>query len=61
MTDDPRKTGLDRKLISLSEPHEVRSWTESLGCSETQLRDAVKEVGNSAEAVRAHLAEKLKK
>jgi hypothetical protein len=61
MTDDPRKTGLDRKLISLTEPHEVRSWTESLGCSETQLRDAVKEVGNSAEAVRAHLAEKLKK
>lgn len=60
MTDDPRKTGLDRKLISLTEPHEVRSWTESLGCSETQLRDAVKEVGNSAEAVRAHLAEKLK-
>lgn len=61
MTDDPRKTGLDRKLISLTEPHEVRSWTESLGCSETQLRDAVKEVGNSAEAVRAHLAEKLKR
>lgn len=48
-------------MISLTEPHEVRSWTESLGCSETQLRDAVKEVGNSAEAVRAHLAEKLKK
>lgn len=61
MTDDPCKTGLDRKLISLTEPHEVRSWTESLGCSETQLRDAVKEVGNSAEAVRAHLAEKLKR
>ena len=61
MTDDPRKTALDRKLISLTEPHELRSWTESLGCSETQLRDAVKEVGNSAEAVRAHLAEKLKK
>ncbi|QRF63409.1 DUF3606 domain-containing protein [Variovorax paradoxus] len=61
MTDDPRKPGLDRKLISLTEPHEVRSWTENLGCSETQLRDAVKEVGNSAEAVRAHLAGKLKR
>ncbi|WP_062362165.1 DUF3606 domain-containing protein [Variovorax paradoxus] len=56
MTDDTKKTGLDRKLISLEEPHELRSWTESLGCSETQLRDAVKAVGNSAEAVRKYLA-----
>jgi hypothetical protein len=56
MADDPKKTGLDRKLISLDEPHEVRSWTESLGCSETQLRDAVKAVGNSAEEVRQYLA-----
>jgi hypothetical protein len=55
MADDPKKTGLDRKLISLNEPHEVRSWTESLGCSETQLRDAVKAVGNSAEEVRQYL------
>ena len=56
MADDPKKTGLDRKLISLDEPHEVRSWTDSLGCSETQLRDAVKAVGNSAEEVRQYLA-----
>jgi hypothetical protein len=56
MTDDTKKTGLDRNLISLEEPHEVRSWTESLKCSETQLRDAVKAVGNSAEAVREDLA-----
>ena len=25
MADDPKKTALDRKLISLKEPHEVRS------------------------------------
>jgi hypothetical protein len=56
MADDTEKIGLDRKLISLDEPHEVRSWTESLKCSETQLRDAVKAVGNSAEAVREYLA-----
>ena len=31
MSDDPKKTGQDRKRISLSEPHEVRSWTEALG------------------------------
>jgi len=60
MADDPKKTALDRKLIALHEPHEVRSWTESLGCSETQLRDAVKAVGNSADEVRQYLAEKLK-
>jgi hypothetical protein len=56
MADDPKKTSLDRKLIALNESHEVRSWTESLKCSETQLRDAVKAVGNSAEAVREYLA-----
>ena len=57
MADDPSKTGRDRKLIAIDQPHEVRSWTESLKCSETQLRDAVKAVGNSADAVRAYLAE----
>ena len=58
MADDPKKTGLDRKLIAMHEPHEVRSWMESLKCSEMQLRDAVKAVGNSAEAVRAYLSKK---
>ncbi|KQW54149.1 DUF3606 domain-containing protein [Variovorax sp. Root411] len=56
MPDDSSKTGADRKLISLEQQHEIRSWTQSLGCSETQLRDAVKAVGNSAEAVREYLS-----
>ena len=56
MADDPKKTGLDRKLISLEEPHEVRSWTESLGVTEAHLREAVKAVGRSAEAVGKYLA-----
>ena len=55
MADDPKKTGLDRKLIALNEPHEVQSWTQSLGCTPAQLKEAVKAVGNSAEAVRAYL------
>jgi hypothetical protein len=55
MADDPKKTGLDRKLIDLNEPHEVRSWTESLGVDERTLKVAVAVVGNSAEKVRAHL------
>lgn len=58
MNDDPKKTGLDRKLVSLTEAHEVRSWTESLQCTETQLRDAVKAVGNSAGAVQQYIAGK---
>lgn len=55
MADDKSKTGDDRKLISLKEDYEVRDWTKSLGCTETQLREAVKAVGNSADAVRQWL------
>lgn len=55
MADDPKKTGQDRKLISLEEPHEIRSWTETLGVTEQQLRAAVAAVGHSAEKVREHL------
>ena len=55
MADDPKKTGQDRKRIALSEPHEVRSWTESLGVDEKTLRAAVAAVGDSAEKVREYL------
>lgn len=58
MTDDPKKTALDRKLISLEEPHEVRDWAMSLGCTEDELREAVKAVGHSARAVREYLGRK---
>ena len=58
MADDPTKTGADRRLIALNQAHEIQSWTQSLGCTEQQLRDAVKAVGNSAEAVRQYLASK---
>lgn len=58
MADDPKKTGLDRKLISLSEPHEIQSWTRSLGCTAEELEEAVRAVGNSAETVREHLKNK---
>jgi hypothetical protein len=58
MTDDPKKTALDRKLIALNESHEVRSWMESLSCSEAELRAAVEKVGHSAEQVRGYLTEK---
>jgi hypothetical protein len=58
MADDPKKTGLDRKLIDLNEPHEVRSWTESLGVDVKTLKAAVAAVGNSAEKVREYLKKK---
>ena len=50
----PREA-LDRKLISLQEDYEVRDWAMSLGCTEDELRAAVKAVGNSADKVREYL------
>lgn len=58
MSDDPKKTGPDRKLTALTEPHEVRSWCESLGGTEDELKAAVNAVGHSAEKVREHLTSK---
>ncbi|AVJ29750.1 DUF3606 domain-containing protein [Achromobacter spanius] len=56
MSDDLSKRGpQDRSRINVNEPHELRYWTEALGVSESQLRDAVKAVGPSATAVREHL------
>lgn len=48
----------DRSRINLSEDWERRYWTEALGISEEQLRTAVKAVGSSADAVRAHLQQR---
>jgi hypothetical protein len=57
MSDDKTKPGDgDRKRISLSEDYEVRDWTQSLGVTEDQLREAVGKVGNSADAVKEYLA-----
>jgi hypothetical protein len=56
MSDDTSDRGAaDRSRISLSQPWEVRYWTEALGVSEQQLRDVVGRVGNSPDAVRAAL------
>lgn len=56
MSDDKTATGHDRNFINLSEPYEIRDWTNSLGVTETQLREAVAEVGTSAENVLRYLA-----
>lgn len=46
---------LDAKRIDINDSYEVRNWTQSLGCTETQLRAAVQAVGTSGKAVREHL------
>jgi hypothetical protein len=57
MSDDKNQTRpQDARRISLQEPYEVRGWTESLGCTEQELREAVQAVGHSAIAVREFLA-----
>ena len=55
MADDTSKKALDGKLISLKEAYEVQYWTQALGVTPEQLREAVNAVGHSAEKVRDHL------
>jgi len=45
----------DRTRINVGEPHEVAYWTKELGCSEAQLRAAVKVVGPMVANLRNHL------
>jgi hypothetical protein len=59
MTDDVKDRGArDRSRIALDEDYEVRYWCERLGCTPDELRIAVREVGNSVEAVRDYLKKK---
>lgn len=59
MSDDLSNRGAqDRTRISLTEPHEVRYWTDALGVSKEELERLVREVGHSAAAVREKLAKR---
>jgi hypothetical protein len=56
MVDNLQNRGpADRSRINVNESWEVRWWTQELGVTEDQLRDAVRQVGVSAAAVRRHL------
>jgi Protein of unknown function (DUF3606) len=46
----------DPKRINVRLDHEFRYWTRELKCTPNELRDAVKAVGESVEAVKQHLA-----
>lgn len=53
-TQQPRHV-MDRKLISLEQEHEIRYWTQALGVTREQLREAIGKVGHSATRVREYL------
>ncbi|MDN4059283.1 DUF3606 domain-containing protein [Massilia sp. YIM B02769] len=56
MSDNKQDRGQqDRSRIDVHEDYEVRHWTEALGVSKEELEKAVKAVGPSVSAVRAHL------
>jgi hypothetical protein len=53
MANDRTKVGgQDRKRINLNQDYELRDWLKSLDCTEQQLGDAVKAVGEPEHAVR---------
>lgn len=56
MADDLSNRGpQDRSRINIEESWEVRYWSQKFGVTEQQLKDAVRAVGQSAEAVQKQL------
>jgi hypothetical protein len=56
MADDKTlRSPQDAAKISFSEDYEVAYWTKKFGVTGDELRDAVKAVGNGADAVGRHL------
>jgi hypothetical protein len=56
MSDDKSKRGApDNKRIDIHDPNEVRHWSQSLGITPEQLKEAVARVGTSAQRVRESL------
>ena len=55
MSDDLSKRGpQDAARVNVHEDWEVRYWCKAFGCTEQELKDAVKAVGVSAAAIRQH-------
>lgn len=56
MADDKNQAGgQDRSRINVNQDYELQDWSKKFGVTPEQLKDAVKAVGTSAEAVEAHL------
>jgi hypothetical protein len=47
----------DRSRVDVNDASERTYWCQKFSCSETQLRNAVKMVGNKPSKVRAQLAQ----
>nr|WP_294942275.1 DUF3606 domain-containing protein [uncultured Mucilaginibacter sp.] len=45
----------DRDLINVNEDYELQYWSETLGISRDELREAVKAAGTSVEKVKTYL------
>jgi NACalpha-BTF3-like transcription factor len=54
MSDDPKKTGEDRKLVS-SQEHEIAYIMKSAGVTRQMAKKAIKEAGPSRDKVMAYL------
>ena len=55
MADDPKvHSGRDRSRVDLSQPDEVAYWTERLQIDEVELRRAIADVGDQAQALHEH-------
>jgi hypothetical protein len=56
MADDLTDRGpRDRTRVDVNQDWELRYWTRKFGCTATELRDAVRAVGNVAHSVEAYL------
>jgi AraC-like DNA-binding protein len=56
MADDLNKRGSpDRDRININEEWELRDWSQKFGVSPGELKRAVQQVGDRADAVREHL------
>lgn len=57
MSDDKNQRGpQDASRVALGEDYEVRYWSERFGVSRDRLEEAVRAVGNGADAVEAYLS-----
>ena len=56
MSDDlSKRGGQDRDRIDVNQDWELRDWAKKFGVTPDELKRAVQQVGDRAEAVRQHL------
>ena len=59
MSDDLSNKGpADSSRVSTGESWEIYYWTEKFGCSEEELKEAVKQVGNMSQDVEEYFNSK---